>query len=333
MSLRFKTNLLEHAKAFSTWATAHQARAYIDVKTMALAVQRGAHGVEFAAQYVGHQADGSLAYYRDMGPHCIGFVGWLPYPVQQWSLSKSKLEFKDVAASLGVRTPDWWRDREAVDQTYILKADRSAFGYGIRGPYLAADRSRDALAWRPDEYADAFKTGRIARAWYWADQLAVLEMFPMPKVVGNGRSRFVDLLQAQLGANEALPTFMAQIAHVQGFELDSVVPVGRSLIADFRYVSPFNPTLYANNNLLSSLARGGTSPLVQSFVHAGRALWSRIPGAAQRPMAFVLDAIVDDADTAWFLEVNCNAQLHPDLYPFMLTSLFAAQQPNPYKTA
>lgn len=322
MSLRFKTNLLEHARAISLWARAHGAQAFVDLLDLRLGVQRGRRGADFCPQYVGHRANGSLGYFPKLGPHCIGFVGWLPYPRQQWRpLSTSKLAFKALAGSLGLRTPEHWRDAAAAEAPFIAKADRSSFGYGIRGPYLPAAGRDGTVRLRAGEFAEAFKTGRIARAWYWAGRLAVLEAYPMPRVTGNGRDSFMRLLAAGLGAGQPLPAGVAEVARVQGFEPASVVPAGRSLIADFRYVSPLNPTVYANHNLLAATAGDEGRRIAEPFVAAGRALWPHIPGASDRPMAYVLDAIVDDRDTAWFLEINSNAQLHPDLYPVMLQGL------------
>ncbi len=320
MSLRFKTNLLEHAKSVAAWAGANDARAFVDLDGLKLGVRRGTQVVEFAAQYVGHRPDGSLGYFSDVGPACIGFVGWLPYPVQRWDLSTSKLAFKAAMRAAGVPVPAGWTDLRAVDEAFIVKRDRSAFGVGIRGPFAAAGARDPAFALREGEFAEAFKTSRIARAWYWAGTPAVLEVFAMPCVHGDGRSCVEALLRQRLGADVDLPTGTDEVARWQGFDLRRGVPAaGRSLIADFRYVSPFNPTVYANSNRWDELRH---TSIGRAFADAGQRVWALIPGAAERPLAFVLDAIVDDADRVWFLEVNSNAQLHPDLYGPMLDGLF-----------
>ena len=82
---------------------ANDARAFMDLDGMKLGVRRGSRVIEFAAQYVGHRPDGTLGYFSEVGPACIGFVGWLPYPVQRWDLSTSKLAFKDAMRGAGVR--------------------------------------------------------------------------------------------------------------------------------------------------------------------------------------------------------------------------------------
>jgi hypothetical protein len=89
-------------------------------------------------------------------------------------------------------------------------------------------------------------------------------------------------------------------------------------VCDYRYVSPFNPTLYANHNVLHRLT---DEPLVQRFSEAGKRMWPRIPGPPGRQIGFVLDAIVDANGQPWFLEINSNPQLHPDGYGAMLDGL------------
>jgi hypothetical protein len=319
VSLRFKTNLLEHAKSVAAWALANDARAFVDLDGLKLGVRRGSRVIEFAAQYVGHRPDGSLGYFSQVGPACIGFVGWLPYPVQRWDLSTSKLAFKDAMRHAGVQVPAGWTDLRAVDEAFIVKRDRSAFGYGIRGPFAAAAARDAGFHLRDGEFAEAFKTSRIARAWYWAGAAAVLEVFAMPCVLGDGQSSVESLLRKRLGAEVELPTGTDEIARWQGFDLRRVPAAGQSLIADFRYVSPFNPTLYENSNRWAELCETSVG---SAFADAGQRVWTLIPDAPSQPKAFVLDAIVDDADRVWFLEVNSNAQLHPDLYGPMLDGLF-----------
>ncbi len=317
MNPRFKINLLEHAKVISAWARTHGAKAYVDLLDLALAVQRGPRAVQLTPQFVGRRDDGGLGYLARLEPACIGMVGWLPYPIQQWPISTSKLAFKETIRRLGLRAPATWNEPGRVDEAFIIKADRSAFGDGIRGPFLARDASRLWPTLRPGEFVEAFKAGHIARAWYWAGRLVVFEMFPMPRVIGNGRDDFDTLLRSVLGTGQPMPAGTDALGRLQGVEPGVPVPDGVSLIADFRYVSALNPTVYANHNILESCRRGVLEP----FVAAGAALWPMLPGASERPMVFVLDAIVDDRNEAWFLEINSNAQLHPDVYGSMLDSL------------
>lgn len=237
--------------------------------------------------------------------------------MHRWPISVSKQMFKRTAAELGVDVPSWWTDSAAATEPYLIKQDRSAFGYGMRGPFEPGCDDRRACTGE-GEYADAFKTGQIARAWYWGPRLVALELFAMPKVIGEGRLTYGELLSRSLPVDGSRPPDWGDLGRLQGLASDRPVPEGREALADYRYVSPFNPTVYANHNRLAELGQG---LLRARFDDAGRRVWSRLPGAEHQEMAFVLDAIVDDAGRPWCLEINSNPQLHPDLYPVMLDRL------------
>lgn len=318
MDLRYKTNLLEHLKVVSAWARLHEAKAFIDASTGALAVQRGRRGMHALPQYVGPLPDGSLAYFPNSTPDVNGFVGWLPYPIQNWPISSSKPTFKQTAIRLGIRTPEQFSDGAHPRVPYLVTQARSAFGYGMRGPFRPLHAGGLAVELRAGEFAEAFKVGAIARAWYWAGRLAVLECFDMPVLCGDGRADFIGLLSSALPADRALPTGSLELGLVQGHAIGVPIPLGTRVIADYRYVSPFNPTVYSNHNRMEELH---ATPLAGQFIAAGSALWSEIPNPLKRGMAFVLDAIVDESGQAWFLEINSNAQLHPEIYRPMLDAL------------
>lgn len=308
MNLRFKTNLLEHTKAVGAWAQARGARASMDAADLSMQVVRGSRTLRLWPQFVGKRDGQRLVYFDSADRHAIGFVGWLPYRPQAWDLSLSKLVFKDTAQALDIPTPARWADAALADVPFLVKRAAGAFGYGMHGPYPPGH----PVALAEGEYAEAFQWGRIARAWYWSGQLAVLELFEMPGVTGDGVTRYEALLQR---ASAEVPADFAPLAALQGVAPDDVPEAGRRIVCDYRYVSPFNPTLYANANRLPRLA--GT-PLAERFADAGRRLWPRIPGPPQRQAGFVLDAIVDTDDRPWFLEINSNPQGHPDWYAAML---------------
>jgi hypothetical protein len=319
MNLRFKTNLLEHMKSVGAWAQASGARCSVDPSTLALNVQVGPTRFALQPQFVGKRDGAQLSYFSIADQHAVGFVGWFAHPLQSWDLSTSKLLFKRRARELGIATPRFWSSTAQADAPFIIKRSRSSFGQGILGPFAIGDAKALQYSMVEGDYIDEFKTGRIARAWYWCGQLAVLELFDMPSVTGDGRSSFAQLLAKALnGGLSDLPKDFNTIAAWQRINPAQVVPAGKKLLLDYRYVSPFNPTIYGNYNRFAELK---SSAIAQVFAQAGQKLWPRIPIHDTKQAAFVLDAIVDDNDQAWFLEINSNAQLHPDIYPTMLTSL------------
>lgn len=319
MNIRFKTSLLEHAKAVGAWAQRRAARATIDAVNLSLAVRFESREIKLHPQFVGRRAGPQLMYFDVPDRFAIGFVGWLPYKAQAWDISLSKLDFKAAARDLGIPTPAHWRQLDAIGVPFLVKRERGAFGYGMRGPFPAGEARSLTLA--DGEYCEEFKWGRVARAWYWNGRLAVLEMFDMPAVTGDGTSSYESLLK-HTGAE--VPPDFAPIARLQGVEPADVPEAGRRIVCDYRYVSPFNPTLYENSNLLPRFAG---SAIAQRFAEAGERLWPRIPGPPGRQVGFVLDAIVDANDQPWFLEVNSNPQWHPDIVAPMLDALCGIRVP------
>jgi len=313
MNPRFKTSLLEHAKAVGAWARGNAAQTAIDAVDLSLTVRFESREYRLHPQFVGRRDGRQLVYFDVPDQFAIGFVGWLPYRPQAWDISLDKLAFKAAARDLDIATPAHWRDPHAVSTPFLVKRSRGAFGYGMHGPWRTSDAK--TLALQDGEYCEEFKWGRIARAWYWGGRLSVLEVFDMPSVIGDGRAGYESLLRQ---ASTELPADFADVARLQGVQPGDVPPEGTRIVCDYRYVSPFNPTLYANSNLLPRLA--GT-PLAQRFALAGERLWPRIPGPPRRQIGFVLDAIVDAQDQPWFLEVNSNPQWHPDIYAPMLDAL------------
>jgi hypothetical protein len=322
MSLRFKTNLLEHLKAVGVWARTHGVAAHVRAGDMALLLQHEAHTLVLLPQFVGRRDGHRLSYFAEPDEHARGFVGWLPYRPLAWPMSTSKLVFKRLAASLGLAVPAVFDRADVATVPYLVKRDRGAFGDGMHGPYRPGHDAPPPLA--AGEFCEAFHHGRIARAWYWNGQLAVLELMPMPQVHGDGQQTLLALIGAASPEPLEDTTAAARLAALQGLALGSVPAAGQAVLADYRYVSPLNPTLYANHNLLRQ--PGTPAALVQAFADAGSALWPHIPGAvgpAGRQAFFVLDAIVGADQRPVFLEINSNAQGHPDLYAPMLSALCA----------
>ena len=318
MSIRYKTSLLQHALSVRAWLAEHGGEAEMELASLHLTIRRDGCSVVLLPQYVGAR-DGKLFYSRDVTPHTSGFVGWLPYAMKTWPGAGQKLAFKAGMDAAGIRTPPYWFKTEDIDQPFIFKMSFSSFGYGIRGPYLPAHLRLLRLAMQEGEYAERFVFGRIGRAWYWDGRLCVVELFEMPTVVGDGSSNFETLLRRRVGEMSDLPVQPAQVARLQGFEPGDVIARGHRVVADYRYVSPLNPTVFENSNRLPELA--GTA-IAEQFRAGGEAAYALIPPETQASTMFVLDAIVDGDDLVWFLEMNSNSQVHPDLYPAMLDRLF-----------
>ena len=59
----------------------------------------------------------------------------------------------------------------------------------------------------------------------------------------------------------------------------------------------------------------------------GQVLWNKAQEEIAGPLAYTVDAILDDNGQLWILEVNSNPFIHPDLYPIMVKTI-AKQRKN-----
>ncbi len=319
MDYRFKINFLEHVMRINTWAVRRGAQVQIDALNYMLHVQLDDRHVPFFPQFVHRPEPGVMTYMPSPQPDTPALVGWLPYRPQAWDISASKIAFKTLAESLGLRVPALWERVEEVNAPYLVKLVRGSFGHGMRGPYFA-EAARN-LRLQPGEFCEEFKFGRIARAWYWDGVLCVLEAFEMPTVTADGVSSYEQLLLQK--SPEVIPHEVQPLAALQGVQLADAPPEGKQIVCDYRYASPLKSTTYGNANVLRLPQR---EPALQHFEEAGRLIAPHLPlPEGQSSVGFVLDAIIDSDNQPWFLEINSNSQGHPDWYPTMLDRIFKVE--------
>jgi hypothetical protein len=268
-------------------------------------------------QFIERQ-EGKLRFTRQMPPgrDGAGFVGWLPYVGKRWPASIDKLAFKDLCAAQGLRTPRMSLGAPEGFDRYIVKSRTSSFSQGIRGPFRKQDAGERNVIAGENEYCEEFVPGRMAKAWFWDDKLAALELLAMPTVTGDGRKTYGDLMAVMRRP------LIDVLARFQGIAVDTVIPAGKTLMADFRHGSPFVMVNMQNQNVLAQHAAG---EIGRQFAAAGGKFWGAVP-EEQRPLTiYTVDAVVDDADRVWFVEMNCNPAVHPDVYPAMFERLFGPE--------
>jgi hypothetical protein len=161
--------------------------------------------------------------------------------------------------------------------------------------------------------------GRVVKAWYWNGELAVVEAVRMPTITGDGQRTVAELALQALGPVAAASPLPAEFLALQGMTLTSVPASGRTIQLEYRYISPFNPSNHADQNVRHAIR--GTA-VEEQLVHAGHVNLQALPPAERDDIAFSLDAVLDAQDRLWLLEVNCNPLLHPAFYPVMLDALF-----------
>lgn len=317
MTQHFKRDYLQHALAVSQWLAANGAESGIDPSTQALDIRAKGRSVRLIPQFIVEDAQGRLQYTRRMREAMRGFVGWLPYFNKVWPVAQDKLVFKQYAESAGVRTPRWTVDPAQARGDFIVKARHSTFGRGLRGPFEGAG----SITLVEGEYCEQFIVGKLLKALFWNDELVAVELLDMPTVEGDGRRTLRDLIGSRLAPTGRWPEDLEPLAAIQGLALDAVVAPGRVALADYRYVSPLHPQTGRDHDVRSNMV--GT-PLEAQLLDAGASCWRAVPAAIREGTAFSIDGVVDAQGDIWFLEANCNPQVHPALYRTMLDATFAA---------
>lgn len=316
----YQSNLINHIRPIREWATARGARATVDLSACQLILQWKNRAYEFQPQFRGIRPDGTPMIWFDMTEDTRAFFGWLPYFNKQWDVACNKHAFKEFAVANGINTPESLTDPASLNG-FVVKKGASSFGEGIRGPYRQVDENRPETLLLQDEYYERFIVGKVMKALYWNARPVSVELFDMASIVGNGKASIDELLYnaASVGPRAIPPRLVESLIDFQGYTSTSVPEAGKKIIIDYRYGSPFSPFAFHNTNSISTLSPGIRTQL--DF--AGETLARSIPEAFRTNTAFSVDGLVDENGTVWFVEMNCNPHLHPDIYHPMLDSLFS----------
>lgn len=318
----YLTGYLGHAASVQCAAAALGLRARMQLEDFSLEIGEGTLCRTWRARFVG-TAHGRLAYFDRMNPAARGFAGWLPYALRRWEIASSKMAFKHYAAAQGIATPAACTDPSRIAGPFLVKKQRSSFGEGIRGPFLRFDAGDPAQALGEGEYYENFILGHVVKAWYWGRAWAAVEIRQPPIVTGDGSSTLRKLVQARPDNTPDRPADWQAIDGLARYcglpSVDAVPAQGQEVLIDYKYASRYEPMQSANRNAIGRLQ--GTT-LAAQFERAGEVL-SRGVGDLADATLFTLDAILDAQGTLWFLEMNSNPMVHPDVYAPMLRHEFA----------
>lgn len=316
----YQTNLLHHLKHIQAWLTERGASASIALPGCILRVQYKNSYFELQPQFRSTTAEGIPTVWFELQARSTGFFGWLPYFNKHWPAARSKRVFKEFAAKHGLRTPlsgAALPDCEAV----LIKTDVSSFGEGIRGPYRTGTDEISRLTLSDAEFYEQFVDGKILKATYWNGVPASAECYEHAMVVGDAKSSVAELIaRRKLGIPRPVNDSIVQgILAFDRRDLKDIPAVDEKVRVDYRYGSVLFEPAFHNTNTLADLAPHTREQLDA----AGQILLRAVPETIRRHTAFSADGIVDAAGDIWFLEMNCNPHLHPDVYPLILEDLFA----------
>jgi D-alanine-D-alanine ligase-like ATP-grasp enzyme len=318
--MTFKINLFNHLERVRACLPYFDAEARMDFKSMQLNVwARGKH-FQFISRYVS-QPEGRMSYSTLFTDKSRGFIGWLPYPGRRWELARDKLIFKQYCARHKIRTPEYWTAPDDSVHDVLAKERMSSFGYGLRGPFRSLPA--DVPSNTGKVIYERFIFGKIAKISYWEDKLVCLEVFPMPSVTGDGYSTLRKLVEESIPPStasfEPKWSVIAEVVAYQGYQLNDVLPDGKRIVVDYKYGSMFIPRRAENSNVIHEYKN---TDVEKQLVEAGGYIWRGIPEELRTCALTVADAIIDDQNLVWFLEVNSNPIVQPDAYFSMFTSLF-----------
>lgn len=305
---------LNHLAALRRWAQAHHARVDLCTETFELSVRYRRTLLQFLPKFAVETPQGPL--YSRAWPDDGVFVGWLPYATRTWPSTVDKLLFKQACRDSGVRTPRHGTDPASLPAQYLIKSRRGSFGQQVQGPWSGP--APRALA--EDEFFEAFVLGRSAKVWYWNGVPLALDLHHAPTLLGDGRSTIAQLLGAPRRSHDRVHTVeqAAAMLQWQGLGADSVLPEGASVALHYQHHTPFDQRSWRDADALPD----ARPKLRAQLLSAGRLLSRSIPAQFRRDTLVTLDAVVDDDDQLWWLEMNSNPMVHPKAYAAMLDDLF-----------
>lgn len=304
-----------HWHAVARWCHANDAHPQLDPFSWKLEIRQGPRTGVFQPRFVSKQS-GVLAYSDAPGAQNT-FVGWVEPMTTRIPLARDKVAFKQAALALNLRVPAAWNHGEPVCSHVLVKHRTGSFGRNISGPWDVKHGAPDL----PDaqSYFEQFIPGLPLKAWVFEGRMVALERVEQPFLLGDGQRSLRELAKPRGSMDQALPLEQAQdYLRWQGWSLDSVLPLGRKAWLSYLYRSPFHTYSGTDPDCLALLSTG-----VREQLDTGASrLWQSLPAADQPRRLFTLDAVMDQDDRIWFLEVNSHPMIHPNIYAELFDAVF-----------
>jgi hypothetical protein len=325
-----KNNFLDHIKLLRKAVAENGAELIIAGDSMAALVRRENVFMELRPQFIA-TIDGARQYVDTLIDEAWQFVGWLPYRNKRWPIASDKLTFKRYALGAGLRVPELSTDPAGTVADVVVKRASSSFGEQVKGPFRAGLDCPLNIA--EGEYYERFVQGRLLKLWFWNATPVCAELDVMPLVVGDGLLSLRDLilrrarLNAALGKSQtdALLSRSEAVLKYFGTDLSAVLPYGQRQIVEFRYGSVL--MLRQDRRIVDfTSVPSGDAAWTSSVARVGQVLYDGIPQMTRSPTLFTVDAVVDDKNELWLLEMNSNPTVHPLAYSPMLKDLLAAAE-------
>jgi hypothetical protein len=253
------------------------------------------------------------------------FLGWRPSQSCTIELMTNKLSFKQFCQNYGLRTPAM--DATIMKDEALVLIKEVAVGEthrAIVGPITLRDALASPEYLNGERYIEAFVEGDPLQAWYYNGKLACVEVRTKPVVQGDGCNTLRELISWITSPFNVVDWQVVEaITRVQSFDLDSIVPAGKSVVVDIRFSSALLPTVHTNENKLPQLA--GTK-VGQQLLEAGPIFLKSFPDAVRNTSIFRIDGVLDAQQNVWFMDIGRERVVHPDVYPIMLKELLGNKE-------
>lgn len=314
-------NAFGHIKSIRAWAKQNNAKFSICMDTFKLRVSAAGKSYELIPRFI-IEAGNKLAYTHAYLESGFNFVGWLPYELKRWPLASDKITFKDFCRRHGLRAPRYSIPGEEPPQleNFIVKQRQGSFGQCMQGPFRASDIPMEKVSIAADEYFDEYIFGRSTKIWYWGAQATAMESLDPPFIIADGIHSLKEIADSRRGSfdkNYSLDSSASMLAW-QGWSAASIPPKDERIYLDYKHSTAYDrPTLQMRNDLPDQ-----SEAIKTELQRIGGILISAVPESIRNLCMFTLDAIIDDQDRLWLLEMNSHPMVHASVYPAMLNEMF-----------
>jgi hypothetical protein len=313
----FNSSFYDHLRYFNAAVQRRGGTGEVRLGTMNALARIGSKEVEFLAQYLVRNPDGTRTYSMQYRDDALGFAGWLPHFNKRWPEAYDKLSFKRRCAALQLRTPAWSLDTVASDLgDFVIKSSRGSFGQAVRGPFKAAQCADFVLA--TGDYAERFAAGQIGKAWYWDDRVVSLELREPTSVVGDGHRNLAQLVRLVRRSSDV--ETVTDFQRYRALEWSQVPAEGERVVLDFKYGSPFARDERESSNRVVELAN---SDVLAQLNEWGAVFYDLIPLQLRPSVLYTVDFVLAESDQSIrLLEMNCNPTVPPEAYESIIASTF-----------
>jgi hypothetical protein len=321
LNMFYLTSFYAHLRHLTAAAQRRGLSGEVKIGSMNAVLRGGGREVEFLAQFMVRNPDGSRTYSMEYRDDALGFAGWLPYFNKRWVEAYDKLAFKQRCAALGLLTPRWSVGQvDAGLGDFVVKNARGSFGQAVRGPFTAAQAG--SVDFQPGDFAERFVAGQVGKAWYWNDTVVMLELREPTTVTGDGLATVAQLVQRVRRQSDV--TTITDWFRYRGLNWSDVPPAGQLVAVDFKYGSPFGRVEMESANRLQDPA---CADLLAQLRQWAPVFLSWVPEQIRTNVLFTVDFVLPPDGRARLLEMNCNPTVPPEAYDLIVGAAFDGVAP------